>query len=71
MGKYPTTEEGFESLLTNSYLSRYPLDSWGHELKYINEDDSFELISYGQDGLKSSDDILFSECQLKYNKGKK
>lgn len=60
--RYPSTEEGFELLLRNSYLSRYPLDSWGHELKYINKGDDFELISYGRDGIKSSDDILLSEC---------
>jgi len=65
MGKYPTTEEGLEPLLTSSYLSRYPLDSWGHELKYMNKNNTFELISYGKDGIKSSDDILFSECQKK------
>jgi hypothetical protein len=62
MDRYPSTEEGFEPLLTNSYLSRYPLDAWGHELKYINKDDDFELISYGRDGIKSNDDILFSQC---------
>jgi general secretion pathway protein G len=62
MDRYPSTEEGFELLLTNSYLSGYPLDSWGHELKYINKNDNFELISAGRDGIKSSDDILFSEC---------
>ncbi|CAA6823894.1 MAG: Unknown protein [uncultured Sulfurovum sp.] len=63
MARYPSTEEGFQPLLTNSYLSRSPLDSWGHDLKYINKGDDIELISYGQDGYESNDDILFSQCQ--------
>ena len=60
--RYPSTEEGFELLLTNSYLSDYPLDSWGHKLKYIHKGDDFELISYGRDGYESNDDIIFSQC---------
>lgn len=60
--RYPTTEEGFEALLINSYIDRYPLDSWGHEMKYIKKGDDFEIISYGKDGYESSDDILFSLC---------
>ena len=67
---YPSTAEEF-NLFFPKYLKKIPTDSWGNEIKYIQTSDGFELISAGRDGIKSSDDILFSECQLKYNKGKK
>jgi len=60
-GTYPSTKEDFE-ILTFSYLKKVPIDLWGNEIEYVEKTDSFELISYGEDGVKSRDDIVFSNC---------
>jgi len=77
-GVYPDTEEGFEALLNNPdlekypnyrakpYLKKMPSDSWKTPFIYIKTADGFELISFGADrkegGEENNKDILFSEC---------
>ena len=76
---YPTTNEGFHSLLSNpnpleypnyasdGYLDRLPKDAWGAKMLYLKTKDGFELVSYGADrkegGKDDGADILYSECQ--------
>ncbi len=77
-GVYPDTEEGFEALLSNpdvdkypnynkrAYAKKIPKDAWKTPLVYIKNGEDFELISYGADrkegGEGGNADILFSEC---------
>lgn len=58
-GRYPTTEQGFEALLSGKggepYLKggKLPRDPWGNEYAYISPGDGgrpYEIISYGADG---------------------
>ena len=78
-GVYPTTEEGFNLLLSNSnplkypnyasdgYLEKLPKDSWGAKMLYVKTKDGFELISYGADRREGGEDeyadIFYSECE--------
>jgi len=61
-GRFPTTSEGLESLVTDSglkgysrdgYLDKVPVDPWGNRYVYlcpgINSRD-YDLESYGRDG---------------------
>ena len=61
-GRFPTTSEGLEALVTNpgiknynaeAYLERVPLDPWGNRYVYINpgiHSKGYDLESYGKDG---------------------
>jgi len=78
-GFYPTTEEGFNILISNSnplkypnyasdgYLEKLPKDAWARKLIYVKTKDGFELVSYGADrkegGHDDGADILYSECE--------
>ena len=77
-GNYPETEEGFEALLSNPdvekypnyrakpYLKKLPKDSWKTPFIYIKKGDDLEIISFAADrkegGEENSKDILFSDC---------
>jgi general secretion pathway protein G len=63
MGRYPTTEEGLDSLVnapinepnwSGPYLKKaVPLDPWGHPYVYASpgtHNNDVDLISYGKDG---------------------
>jgi general secretion pathway protein G len=62
MGRYPTTEEGLEALMTappndpawgGPYLKKaIPLDPWGHPYGYVQPGThgDVDLLSYGKDG---------------------
>lgn len=60
VGRYPTTEEGLESLVkkpgsANGWNGPYlkggvPSDPWGHPYRYANSGGSVELLSLGADG---------------------
>ena len=72
-GRYPTTEQNLEALMTKPtsppvprnwngpYLRRSPLDPWGnlYEYKYppVRAGVDYELYSLGPDGAESDDDI--------------
>jgi general secretion pathway protein G len=61
-GRFPTTSEGLEALVTgvniqgynkDGYLERVPLDPWGHKYVYISpgiKSKDYDLKSYGKDG---------------------
>ena len=62
---YPQTEEGLNILLEKKYFenNKLPKDSWGNEFIYVQNEESFDLISLGSDKKEStSDDIYFSKC---------
>ena len=64
-GRFPTTSEGLQALVSNpdpsglpgydpeAYLDKVPLDPWKHNYIYISpgvNSKDFDLISYGKDG---------------------
>jgi general secretion pathway protein G len=61
-GRFPTTSEGLEALVTNagikgynpdSYLDKVPHDPWGNRFIYISpglHNKDYDLESYGKDG---------------------
>ena len=77
-GVYPDTEEGFEALINNPDVDKYPnyretpyakkvpKDSWKTPLVYIKKGTDVEIISFGADrkegGEGESKDILLSDC---------
>ncbi|MDL1956005.1 MAG: type II secretion system major pseudopilin GspG [Candidatus Desulfofervidus auxilii] len=61
VGRYPTTEEGLEALVTNPGIEKWdgpylkkkiPLDPWGHPYVYKcpGEHGEYDLYSLGADG---------------------
>ena len=69
-GRYPSTEEGLQALLTQPssspnwkgpYMERNPSDPWGKDYQYImpgkHNTTGFDLFSFGNDGVESGDDI--------------
>ncbi len=73
MGRYPTTEEGLIALIRapesagskwkGPYIkgSEVPSDPWGKPYQYlcpgVHNKDSYDLWSFGPDGVASDDDI--------------
>jgi general secretion pathway protein G len=72
-GRYPSTEQGLNALLTKPgdategsnwngpYLKKEPNDPWGKLYQYkcpaSHEGSDFDLYSFGPDGIESKDDI--------------
>ncbi|MDA9763844.1 MAG: type II secretion system major pseudopilin GspG [Opitutales bacterium] len=69
-GRYPNSEEGLQALVTapnNSqnwkgpYMDEMPNDPWGSDYQYRmpgkNNPDSYDIYSFGKDGVESADDI--------------
>ncbi|HTZ11705.1 MAG TPA: type II secretion system major pseudopilin GspG [Candidatus Margulisiibacteriota bacterium] len=72
-GMYPTTEQGLEALVKETtipplphnwrgaYLGRILMDPWGKPYNYLSpgahNKNSYDLSSYGPDGVESNDDI--------------
>lgn len=69
--RYPTTEQGLESLVkkpssspepknykSGGYMkgNNTPTDAWGNELVYFNEKNDYEIISLGSDGEEGGED---------------
>ena len=79
-GTYPTTTQGLKALIKNPDPETFkdypqngfldnkniPKDPWGHNYIYVNNDDSFDIISLGADGRTGgkgiNKDIRYSEC---------
>ena len=62
---YPQTEEGLDMLVEKKYFEdgKMPKDAWGNKFIYIQNEDSFDLISMGSDKKESTeDDIYYSKC---------
>ena len=61
-GRFPTTSEGLEALVTNpgikgynndAYLNKVPIDPWGNKYIYISpgiQNKDYDLESYAKDG---------------------
>jgi len=72
-GMYPTTEQNLKALVKKTtapplpnnwrgkYLGRIPRDPWGRPYNYVcpgaYNKNSYDLSSYGPDGVESQDDI--------------
>ena len=62
---YPQTEEGLNILIEKKYFEdgKLPKDAWGNAFVYIQNEDSFDLVSMGSDKKESTeDDIYYSKC---------
>jgi len=72
MGGYPTTEQGLAALITppgntsggkwrGPYLKKPPIDPWNNPYQYrypgTHNPGSFDIWSFGPDGVQSGDDI--------------
>jgi general secretion pathway protein G len=73
-GRYPTTQQGLEALLTEPesmpipenwngpYLKKRPVDPWGRPYLYecpgSHNPTYYDLYSYGSDGIEGEDDIV-------------
>ncbi len=47
---YPSTSQGL-SALVGKYLDKLPKDPWNKDYLYINSGESYQLYSYGKDGV--------------------
>lgn len=60
---YPTTDQGLAALVTrpnsdpvprnwktDGYLQQLPVDPWGENYQYLNEDDKLKIFSFGPKG---------------------
>jgi general secretion pathway protein G len=63
-GSYPATlqsliTKGNEANWRGPYLKKdqIPLDAWGHEFIYTVKENSYEIKSYGPNGVEGADDI--------------
>jgi general secretion pathway protein G len=76
IGRYPTSEEGLQALLTNvlndvkwagPYLEKFPTDKWGHEYSYVcpgvDDPTSFDLSSAGPNGIPGDDDDIMKNTE--------
>ncbi len=58
--KFPSTDEGLESLVSDKTLQAVPEDAWGNPLNYqypSSRDMSFDLWSLGADGADGGEDV--------------
>jgi len=77
-GKYPTTEEGLNALLSNPNPEKYkkypktpylnmkkiPADPWGNDFIYMKEGKTPNIYSMGPDGEEDTeDDISLENCE--------
>jgi len=78
-GVFPETEEGFDALMSNpdmdkypnyssnAYLKEYPKDAWRGKMIYIKKGNDFDIVSYGADrkegGEDYSADLKLSGCK--------
>lgn len=69
-GMYPTTDQGLQSLIkkpTNSpipqnwksdgYLQQLPMDPWGQEYQYNNDNEKLKIYSFGPKGKDGNSEI--------------
>ena len=72
VGRYPTTEEGLDALLTapesvadkwkGPYVRNLPLDPWGNKYQYrypaVKSKDGYDVWSMGPDGQNETEDDI-------------
>jgi general secretion pathway protein G len=77
VGRYPTTAEGLQALVTSpagigaawrgSYFERLPADKWGHPLVYrcpgTADPTSYDLLSVGPDGIEGTNDDILKDTE--------
>lgn len=69
-GMYPTTDQGLQALVTqpttppvpsswksDGYLQELPVDPWGQNYQYMNEDEKLKIFSYGPKGKDGGSEI--------------
>jgi general secretion pathway protein G len=67
---YPTTDQGLASLVTkptsnptprnwksDGYLRQLPVDPWGENYQYVNDNDKLRIYSFGPKGKDSNTEI--------------
>jgi general secretion pathway protein G len=58
-GRYPTSEEGLQALVTSGKCKANMKDPWSHDYVYLSpgqaHSDSFDVKSYGADGAPGGD----------------
>lgn len=50
MGRYPSEQEGFRTILQSGVLEELPVDPWGHPYQYFVRDEKSYVLSLGEDG---------------------
>lgn len=69
-GVYPTTDQGLEALVkkptstpiphnwkSDGYLQQIPLDPWGEQYQYVNDNEKLKIFSYGPKGKDGNSEI--------------
>lgn len=69
-GIYPSTDQGLKALVTkpttppvpmswksDGYLQEVPMDPWGQEYQYMNDNDKVRIFSYGPKGKDGNSEI--------------
>ncbi len=70
-GRYPTTAQGLEALVTEpssepkprkwmGYIEQLPLDGWAYEFDYESpggENRDYEIVSFGADGMEGGEEL--------------
>lgn len=66
-GRFPSAEEGLESLKTEGIMKSIPKDPWQHEYVYTSSENEYDIICLGRDGKEGGDgldkDIKSSELE--------
>lgn len=69
-GIYPSTDQGIESLIkkpssepvprnwkAEGYLQQIPMDPWGQQYQYMNDNEKLRIFSYGPKGKEGNSEI--------------
>lgn len=69
-GMYPTTDQGLEALIkkptsspipqnwkSDGYLQQLPMDPWGQEYQYSNDNEKLRIYSFGPKGKEGNSEI--------------
>jgi general secretion pathway protein G len=69
-GRYPTTDQGLQALVTkpttppvprdwkaDGYLEEVPVDPWGEQYQYIDDNSKAKIFSFGPDGKDGNSQI--------------
>lgn len=69
-GMYPSTDQGLKALVTkptipptpmswksDGYLQDVPIDPWGQEYQYMNDNEKVRIFSYGPKGKDGNSEI--------------
>jgi len=69
-GMYPTTDQGLQALVkkpttspqpqswkSDGYLQQMPMDPWGQEYQYVNDNEKLRIFSFGPKGKDGNSEI--------------